>query len=258
MTAVPLTPPSSFFNMYSVTSPTSLVEPHRLQEPEADSPTHFTPSMSTTPGDGSFLSPHSIFNPYSNSSSPSNLGTSVELTSDTGGYSDFTEYNGDDEFYGVDFDANIGEIDFATAILGEAPVSSIEPPFISSPSDLTLVEPTVQSVPTRIRFSHSPDNTTTSNPESPKGTSTAEIISGEPISAAMSGFTNPSTQNWESKTPENTTNFRGAMDTSGDSHPSDEGFDPTVATFMDHSPRVTLTPWGSMDQQEISAESGPI
>lgn len=186
----------------------------------------------TTPADASLLPP---FSTHSYSASPSNFGTPGDLNSpDNGVYSEYSEYTGDDEFYGVDFDVNEQGIDDPSLLLVDIPLPTTELPAVEAylPQPHTTQPSGNRANPT---YPLSPKHTNSPNSQSPN-------IDQE-VEARMrsSGYDTSMDMNVSGAYPLSITNLQPTPDRSGSSHASAEEVLPSTMRHMVHSPQVTLT-----------------
>lgn len=223
--------------------PTNAIDLGRLHDSTAD------PSkQTTTPVDGSLLSPYSVYQPpYNNSDSPSSFTSPADLTSN-GDYSDFTDFNNsDDPYYGVDFDAGENGTGVDVNILGislpgaELPVEAYLP---HSHSEATLSDDTL----TNTTHSMSPNHSTTSNTNHQRNVPYDSHVQTQPSYGRVAQ--DPGSAMSHSHSSYNLGPSALSL------HPgtSEEAANANMA-HLAHSPRVTITNWGGHEQRNIDEDS---
>ncbi|KAB8298985.1 hypothetical protein EYC80_001123 [Monilinia laxa] len=239
--------------MSSYTSVSSHSPDAQAQYPreEADSLSLNTHHIYSTQFDPNLLSPYNQSHTFSNSTSPYNIGsTPVESLSEYSNFgSDYSEI--EDEFFGVDFDAGVQQIDSLPSALTTYPAETYTN--------------AVQEISTNIGGQKSTEDLTASTyPLSPKDTSIVDTLS--PRSEVNDKFPSIITQHEiEIDSELNQSEFpftdltstlntlQLTPDTSGSSHTSDEGVEPTSMAFHARSPHVTVSHWA--EEQSSSRQA---
>ncbi|KAI9642359.1 hypothetical protein NHQ30_009163 [Ciborinia camelliae] len=191
--------------------------------------------------DPNLLSPYNQSHTFSNSTSPYNIGnTPVESLSEYSNFgSDYSEI--EDEFFGVDFDAEVQRIDSLpstlTTYLTETYTNVVQETSTNIESQKSSEAPTASTYPLSPKDTSIPN---TPSPRSEVNEKVHSIITHQEIEIDdelnQSGFPFPeltSTFNTLQLTPDN----------SGSSHTSAEGVEPTSMAFRAHSPHVTVSHW---------------
>jgi len=204
--------------------------------------------VSSTPIDISHLSAYPKYKSYSNSASPSNFDTPAELTSENSVFSEY-DYPGDDEFFGVNFDA------------AENQVIDADPLMLAGASELPTAEtylPQVQAnraqsseTTTSSTYPMSSNQSTPPSRHSPK--SETMMVSQYELSRGVTASEGTMPYNIMT-TPDRT---HHTFDQAGNGFPSGDNIGLGVANHMGHSPRLTLTSWEGIIQQEIVPDPEP-
>ncbi|RDW67725.1 hypothetical protein BP6252_09121 [Coleophoma cylindrospora] len=199
--------------------------------------------MPTTPLEATFLSPFNHSHTLSNSASPSyNLeSTPGESVSD---YSDFpsSEYTIDDEFFGVNFDANLQE-NLPSAFLT---LETDLPPSVthlqSDPPLFSAADPATTTLTSRYPIS--PIQSATPSTPSPR-TQANDKRAQTRISQheLITSLQKARAQKFPS-TPIDPTTLQLTPDHSGSSQASGEGKAPSKMAYPGGSPQVTVSQWG--------------
>ncbi len=234
-----LTPP-----VYSSTS----IDPRQLQlPPDSTSAAQISNQTSHTPLDSHTLSPYSVGQPYSSSASPSIFDTPPDVD---GGYSEFTQYNGGDEFFGLNFDTsglqNIGPNDVNQEDIA---IPSTE----VTPIDANLPEPDFATKHSINGFASSPLNThDIKSPRLyiPSDTTNLNIHGSNARSQNQRDISVPSVSNVPYSSPSVAVNMQSTHEYS-----DAKGVGPSLLIQQENSPRVTITPWGTGEEQDLPAGS---
>jgi hypothetical protein len=208
--------------------------------------------ISTTPIDVSHLSAYSKYQTHSNSASPSNFDTPAELTSENSVFSEY-DYAGDDEFFGVNFDAAEDQvIDADPLILAGTPLQPTELPTAEAYLP-QLQADRAQSSETTTSSTYPMSSNQSSPPSRHSPKSETVMASQYELSKGLNApqVTMPYNIQTMSDSAQGTFHRTGSGYTGGDN------IGLGVAAHIGHSPRLTLTSWGSMEQQEIRTELDP-
>jgi hypothetical protein len=204
--------------------------------------------ITTGPIDISHLSAYPTHQTYSNSASPPNFDTPAELTSENSVFSEY-DYAEDDEFFGVNFD------------VAENQVIDADPLILAGTSELPTAETYLpQAQADRAQSSETTTSSTypmSSNQSSPPSrhspksetmmASQYELSKGVTVPQGIMPFNIKTT-------PDST---QQTFDQTGSGFPGGDKIGLGVANHMGHSPRLTLTSWEGMEQQEIGPEPEP-
>ncbi|KAF7853893.1 hypothetical protein EAF04_010559 [Stromatinia cepivora] len=200
-----------------------------------------THHISNTQFDPTLLSPYNQSHTFSNSTSPYNISsTPVESLSEYSNFgSDYSEI--EDEYFGVDFDAGVQQIDSIPSTLTTYPVEDYTN--IVHQASTNIESQKTSEALTASTYPLSPKDTSIPNTPSPRSEvndKVHSIITHHEIEieneSNQSGFPFPeltSTLNTLQLTPDN----------SGSSRTSAEGVEPTSMAFRAHSPHVTVSHW---------------
>jgi hypothetical protein len=230
----------------SLTSaPLSSVDRRRMRT-NSDPSNQNTIHISTTPIDVSHLSACPTYQTYSNSASPSNFDTPAELTSENSVFSEY-DYTGDDEFFGVNFDAAEDQVIDAPLQTTELPTAEAYLPQVQAVRAQSSETTTSSTYPISSNQSSPPSR------HSPKSetmmTSQYGLTKGVNASQGTMPYNIQTTSDSAQRT----------FDQAGSGYIAGDNIGLGVATHMGHSPlghspRLTLTSWESTEQQEIRTE----
>ncbi len=232
---------------FLTSAPLSSVDRQRMRA-NSDPSKQSTIYTSAAPIDVGHLSAYPTYQAYSNSASPSNFDTAAELTSENSVFSEY-DYAGDDEFFGVNFDVAEDQVIDADGLIlagtTELPTAEAYLPQVRTDRAQSSETTTSSTYPMSSNQSsppsrHSPKSETMMVPQ-------YELLKGVTVSQG--------TMPRNIKTT--TDSAQRAFDHTGVSYTSGENIGLGVATHMGHSPRLTLTSWEGMEQQEIRTEPDP-
>jgi hypothetical protein len=231
----------------SLTSAPSSVDRQRMRA-NPDPSEQNTIHTSTTPIDVSHLSAYPTYQPYSNSASPSNFDTPAELTSENSVFSEY-DYAGDDEFFGVNFDATEDQVIDAAPLILTGPALQTTEPSTAEAHLPHLQADRAQSSETATSSTYPMSSNQSSPPSrhSPKSenviASQYELSKGVTASLGTMPYTIQTTMD-----------AQRTFDQMGSGYAGGDSIGLGVTTHMGHSPRLTLTSWESTEQQEIRTE----
>ncbi|KAI9732077.1 MAG: hypothetical protein M1818_007672 [Claussenomyces sp. TS43310] len=240
--------------MASLTSsaPPTSIDPRRIHQVIPSPSIQITDHMSHTPIDANNISPCSFYPPESASRSSSIFASPL----DNDGPSDFSDYNTGDDFWGIDFDAaGLQDIDAGLQTFEVEHLTRIEPPTIEKylsgsrtseaqppdqPAAPALPNSSCNTIQTGLHTrTRSYEYNTTEMPFQ-KGHTMHQSSLRDALAAPLSASIRPPDLQLVS---------------TGSSHDNEEGNGSGRLTQMSHSPRVTITPWGSGEECDLPAES---
>ena len=201
--------------------------------------------ISTTPIDISHLSAYPTYHTHSNSASPSNFDTPAELTSENSVFSEY-DYTGD-EFFGVNFDAAEDQVIDAPLQTTELPTAEAYLPQVQVGRAHSSETTTSSTYPMSSNQSSPPSR------HSPK----SETMTASQYGLSKGVNTSQGTMPYDIQTTSDSA--QRTYDQTGSGYMGGDNIGLGVATQMGHSPlghspRLTVTPWGSTEQQEIRTE----